>query len=61
MWVSQFKDQGGLTMNRRNLLSLSALTALGLALLPGNAVAQEAADVEGAKSGEQGPSMRRWR
>jgi ketosteroid isomerase-like protein len=28
-------------MNRRNILSLSAITALGLALLPGNAVAQQ--------------------
>jgi hypothetical protein len=27
-------------MNRRNILSLSAIAALGLALLPGNAVAQ---------------------
>jgi hypothetical protein len=27
-------------MNRRHILSLSAITALGLALLPGNAVAQ---------------------
>jgi hypothetical protein len=27
-------------MNRRNILSLSAITALGLAMLPGNAVAQ---------------------
>jgi hypothetical protein len=27
-------------MNRRNILSLSAVTALGLAMLPGNAVAQ---------------------
>jgi hypothetical protein len=35
------------TMNRRNVLSLSALTALGLALLPSNAVGQEAADAEG--------------
>ncbi|MGA8480639.1 MAG: twin-arginine translocation signal domain-containing protein [Chthoniobacterales bacterium] len=37
-------------MNRRNVLSLSALTALGLALLPSNAVAQEAADAEGMKA-----------
>jgi Lipocalin-like domain len=27
-------------MNRRNILSLSAITALGFAMLPGNAVAQ---------------------
>ena len=37
-------------MNRRNVLSLSALTALGFALLPGNAVAQQAADMEGVKA-----------
>jgi ketosteroid isomerase-like protein len=29
-------------MNRRNILSLSAMTALGLALVPGNPVAQQA-------------------
>jgi hypothetical protein len=28
-------------MNRRNILSLSAITALGLALLPGSAIAQQ--------------------
>ena len=37
-------------MNRRNILSLYAITALGLALLPGKVVAQQAADVEGAKA-----------
>ena len=37
-------------MNRRNILSLSAITAFGLALLPGNAVAQQAADMEGVKA-----------
>jgi ketosteroid isomerase-like protein len=37
-------------MNRRNVLSLSAMTALGLALLPGSAVAQQAADMEGVKA-----------
>jgi len=28
-------------MNRRGILSLSAITAMGLALLPGNAVGQQ--------------------
>jgi ketosteroid isomerase-like protein len=37
-------------MNRRNILSLSATTALGLALLPGSAIAQPAADMEGVKA-----------
>jgi len=37
-------------MNRRNVLSLSAITAFGLALLPGNAFAQSAADMEGVKA-----------
>ena len=37
-------------MNRRNVLSLSAITVLGLALLPGSAVAQQAADTEGVKA-----------
>jgi len=37
-------------MNRRAILSLSAIPALGLALLPGRAVAQEAADVDGVKA-----------
>lgn len=36
-------------MNRRNILSLSAITALGLALLPSIAVAQQA-DMEGVKA-----------
>jgi hypothetical protein len=34
-------------MNRRNILSLSAIAALGLASLPGNAVAQSAKDLVG--------------
>jgi hypothetical protein len=38
-------------MNRRDVLNLSALTALGLALIPSNAVAQEAADAEGIAMG----------
>jgi ketosteroid isomerase-like protein len=37
-------------MNRRNVISLSAITAFGLALLPGNAFAQSAADMEGVKA-----------
>jgi ketosteroid isomerase-like protein len=37
-------------MNRRNVLSLSAITAFGLALLPGNAFTQSAADIEGVKA-----------
>jgi ketosteroid isomerase-like protein len=37
-------------MDRRNVLSLSAITALGLALLSGNAVAQQAADMDGVKA-----------
>jgi ketosteroid isomerase-like protein len=36
-------------MNRRSILSLSAITALGLALLPSIAVAQQA-DMEGVKA-----------
>jgi ketosteroid isomerase-like protein len=36
-------------MNRRSILSLSAITALGLALLPGHAVAQQA-DLDGVKA-----------
>jgi hypothetical protein len=35
-------------MNRRSLFSLCAITALGLAMLPGNAVAQLAKDVVGS-------------
>jgi hypothetical protein len=35
-------------MNRRNILSLSAITVLGLALTAGNAVAQLAKDLVGA-------------
>jgi ketosteroid isomerase-like protein len=37
-------------MNRRNILSLSAMTALGLALRPDSAVAQQASDMEGVKA-----------
>jgi ketosteroid isomerase-like protein len=37
-------------MNRRNVLSLSAITALGLAVLSGNAIAQQAADLDGVKT-----------
>ena len=37
-------------MNRRDVLSMSAIPALGLALLPGSAVAQQAADVDGVKA-----------
>jgi ketosteroid isomerase-like protein len=37
-------------MNRRNVLSLSAITALGLAVLSGNALAQQAADLDGVKA-----------
>jgi hypothetical protein len=37
-------------MNRRNALSLSAIAALGLALLPSYARAQQAADTEGVKA-----------
>lgn len=37
-------------MNRRNVLGLSALTALGIGLLPGNPVAQQAADMDGVKA-----------
>jgi ketosteroid isomerase-like protein len=37
-------------MDRRNVLSLSAITALGLALLLDNALGQQVADVEGVKA-----------
>jgi len=37
-------------MNRRSLISLAAITALGLALLPSIAVAQQGADIEGVKA-----------
>lgn len=37
-------------MDRRNVLSLSAITTLGLALLPANAVAQQGADMDGVKA-----------
>ena len=37
-------------MDRRNVLSLSAITALGLALLSDTALAQQTADVEGVKA-----------
>src|SRR5215831_20778954 len=38
------------SMDRRNVLSLSAITALGLTLLSDNALGQQAADVEGVKA-----------
>src|SRR5262249_28048304 len=47
-WCSAGKWEG--SMDRRNVLSLSAITALGLALLSDNALAQQAADVEGVKA-----------
>jgi len=37
-------------MDRRKVLSLSAVTALGLAMLSGNAVAQQVADMDGVKA-----------
>src|SRR5262245_10447876 len=37
-------------MDRRNVLSLSAITALGLTLLSENALGQQAEDVEGVKA-----------
>ena len=37
-------------MDRRKALSLSAVTALGLAMLSGNAVAQQVADMDGVKA-----------
>ena len=37
-------------MNRRHILSLAVITALGLGLLPGHAIAQQEADVEGVKA-----------
>src|SRR5215813_3509070 len=37
-------------MNRRNALSLSAITALALSLLPDKPIAQQAADTEGVKA-----------
>ena len=37
-------------MDRRNVLSLAATATLGLALLPRNATAQQAADMEGVKA-----------
>ena len=37
-------------MDRRKVLSLSAATALGLAMLSGNAVAQQAVDMDGVKA-----------
>ena len=40
-------------MNRRSVLSLSAITAFGLALLPGHAVAQQA-DMQGVKAASKG-------
>src|SRR5262252_1305132 len=47
-WCSVGEWEG--SMDRRNVLSLSAITALGLALLSDNALAQQAADVEGVKA-----------
>jgi len=41
-------------MNQRNVLSLSAIAAFGLALLSGNAIAQQAADVEGVNAASKG-------
>ena len=40
-------------MNRRNILSLSAITVFGLALLPGNAVAQQS-DIDNVKAAIEG-------
>ena len=37
-------------MDRRNILSLFAITALGLVALSGNALAQQTADVDGVKA-----------
>ena len=37
-------------MNRRHILSLSVITALGVGLLPGRAIAQQEADIEGVKA-----------
>lgn len=37
-------------MDRRNVLGLSVITALGLALLSDNALGQQAADVDGVKA-----------
>ena len=37
-------------MDRRNVLSMSAVTALGLALLSNNALGQKAEDVDGVKA-----------
>ena len=37
-------------MNRRNVLSLCALTVLGFAVLSGNAMAQQTADMDGVKA-----------
>ena len=37
-------------MYRRSILSIFAITAFGLALMPCNAVAQQAADIEGVKA-----------
>jgi ketosteroid isomerase-like protein len=48
IWGMSVKGRN--TMNRRSVLSISAMTAFGLALLPGNAFAQSAADMEGVKA-----------
>jgi hypothetical protein len=37
-------------MNRRSILGLSATAALGLALLPGGAVAQQTRNMDGVKA-----------
>ena len=37
-------------MNRRDVLSLCAITALGLAVLSGNAIAHQAADMDGVQA-----------
>ena len=48
--VSRTRTSLGEKYNRRNVVSLFALTALGLALLQSNSVAQEAADAEGMEA-----------
>jgi hypothetical protein len=45
-----FGDEWEGLMDRRNVLSLSAITAFGLALLSDNALGQQAADVDGVKA-----------
>jgi hypothetical protein len=53
--IQQLADVGqeigrDIMKDRRNVLGLSAITALGLAVLSDNAVAQQAADVDGVKA-----------